>query len=69
MGELACIGIAIPEELLEEFDRLIERRAQVYGAVTLLYDHHGRLLFDKLTDLQHQYNESVMSSVHVHLDR
>jgi len=26
MGELAGIGIAIPEELLEEFDRLIERR-------------------------------------------
>ena len=26
MGELARIGIAIPEELLEEFDRLIERR-------------------------------------------
>ena len=26
MGELARIGIAISEELLEEFDRLIERR-------------------------------------------
>jgi len=26
MGELARIGIAIPQELLEEFDGLIERR-------------------------------------------
>jgi len=26
MGELARIGIAIPEELLEEFDKLIARR-------------------------------------------
>jgi CopG family nickel-responsive transcriptional regulator len=75
MGELARIGIAIPEELLAEFDRLIERRgyatrstAEVYGAVTLIYDHHARLLLDKLTDLQHQYHEAVMSSVHVHLD-
>ena len=25
MADLACIGIAIPEKLLEEFDRLIER--------------------------------------------
>ena len=89
MGELARIGIAIPEELLEEFDRLIERRgyttrseairdlirkelvdeisvspgAEVYGAVTLIYDHHARLLLDKLTDLQHQYHEAIMSSV------
>ena len=94
MGDLARIGIAIPEELLEEFDRLIERRgyatrseavrdlvrkelvdeiaaspgAEVYGAVTLIYDHHARLLLDRLTDLQHRYHEAVMSSVHVHLD-
>jgi CopG family transcriptional regulator, nickel-responsive regulator len=93
MGELARIGIAIPEELLEEFDKLIERRgyatrseavrdlvrkelvddaasptAEVYGAVTLIYDHHARLLLDELTDLQHQYHDAVMSSVHVHLD-
>ena len=26
MGELARIGIAIPEDLLEEFDRLIKKR-------------------------------------------
>ena len=94
MGELARIGIAIPEELLEEFDRLIERRgyatrseavrdlvrkelvdeiaaspnAEVYGTVTLIYDHHARLLLDKLTELQHRYHEAIISSLHVHLD-
>jgi CopG family nickel-responsive transcriptional regulator len=94
MGDLARIGIAIPEELLAEFDRLIERRgyatrseavrdlvrkeivdeiaaspnAEVYGTVTLIYDHHARLLLDKLTDIQHQYHNAIMSSVHVHLD-
>jgi len=72
MGQLSRIGIAIPEELLAEFDQLIERRgyaarsamhdlvrkelvdeieapptAEVYGAVTLVYDHHARLLLDK----------------------
>ena len=94
MGELARIGIAIPEELLEEFDRLLKRRgyttrseavrdlvrkelvdeiaaspnAEVYGTVTLIYDHHARLLLDKLTDIQHRYHDAIMSSVHVHLD-
>ena|SRR5271166_1050176 len=42
--------------------------AEVYGAVTLIYDHHAWLLLDKLTDLQHQYHEAVMPSLHVHLD-
>lgn len=94
MGELARIGIAIPGELLEEFDRLIAKRgystrseavrdlvrkelvdeisaspnAEVYGTVTLIYDHHARLLLDKLTEIQHQYHDAIMSSVHVHLD-
>jgi len=94
MGELARIGIAIPEELLEEFDKLIARRgyatrseavrdlirkemvdeisaspnAEVYGTVTLIYDHHTRLLPERLTELQHQYHAAIMSSVHIHLD-
>jgi len=94
MGELARIGITIPQELLEEFDRLIERRgyttrseavrdlvrkelvdeiaaspnAEVYGTVTLIYDHHARLLLDRLTEIQHQYHNAIISSLHVHLD-
>ncbi len=94
MAELARIGIAIPEDLLKEFDRLIEHRGystrseavrdlvrkelveeiaaspngEVYGTVTLIYDHHSRLLLDKLTDVQHRYHSAIMSSVHVHLD-
>jgi CopG family nickel-responsive transcriptional regulator len=94
MAELARIGIAIPEDLLKEFDRLIEYRgysnrseafrdmvrkelveeiaaspnAEVYGTVTLIYDHHSRLLMGKLTDIQHQYHNAILSSVHVHLD-
>jgi len=42
--------------------------AEVYGTVTLIYDHHARLPPEKLTDLQHQYHDAIMSSVHVHLD-
>ena len=94
MADLERIGIAIGEDLLGEFDKLIARRgytsrseavrdlirkemvdeisgtpnAEVYGTVTLIYDHHTRLLPEKLTELQHQYHAAIMSSVHVHLD-
>jgi len=40
----------------------------VVGAVTLIYDHHSRLLPDKLMELQHEYHEVIISTVHSHLD-
>ncbi len=40
----------------------------VVGAVTLIYDHHRRLLPDKLMELQHKYHEVIISTVHSHLD-
>jgi CopG family nickel-responsive transcriptional regulator len=42
--------------------------ASVVGAVTLIYDHHQRLLPDKLMELQHTYHEVIISTVHSHLD-
>jgi CopG family nickel-responsive transcriptional regulator len=42
--------------------------AEVFGTVTLVYDHHARLLPEKLTELQHHYHAAVLSSLHVHLD-
>ena len=40
----------------------------VVGTVTLIYDHHSRLLPDKLMELQHEYHELIISTVHSHLD-
>jgi CopG family nickel-responsive transcriptional regulator len=94
MSELSRIGVAIPEDLLEKFDKLIEQRgytnrseafrdlirnelvhevlqssdAEVFGIVTLVYNHHVRLLTEKLTEMQHQFHSSILSSLHVHLD-
>jgi CopG family transcriptional regulator, nickel-responsive regulator len=42
--------------------------AEVVGTVTLIYDHHSRLLPEKLTDIQHQHHEAIISTVHAHLD-
>lgn len=56
----------VRKELVEEISGSAD--AEVYGTVTLVYDHHARLLSEKLTELQHRYYSAVMSSVHVHLD-
>jgi CopG family transcriptional regulator, nickel-responsive regulator len=42
--------------------------AEVVGTITLIYDHHTRLLPEKLTDIQHEYHSSIISTVHAHLD-
>ncbi len=94
MGVLSRIGVAIDEDLLDKFDRLIAQRgytnrseafrdlirdelvekawespdSQVVGTVTLVYDHHVRLLNEKLTDIQHNFHRSILSTLHVHLD-
>ena len=42
--------------------------SNVVGTVTLVYDHHVRLLNEKLTDLQHSHFHHILSTLHVHLD-
>ncbi len=54
-------------------DELVERawespESQVVGTVTLVYDHHVRLLNEKLTDIQHEFHRLILSTLHVHLD-
>ncbi|MEW5949534.1 MAG: nickel-responsive transcriptional regulator NikR [Thermodesulfobacteriota bacterium] len=41
---------------------------QVIGTITSVYDHHKRELLNKLTDLQHDFHENIISSQHIHLD-
>ncbi len=36
--------------------------------LSFVYDHHTRDLARRLTDLQHDHHELVISSTHVHLD-
>jgi CopG family transcriptional regulator, nickel-responsive regulator len=56
----------IRNELIQETWQSSE--SEVFGTVTLVYDHHVRLLTDKLTELQHKYFAAIVSTVHVHLD-
>jgi CopG family nickel-responsive transcriptional regulator len=54
-------------------DELVEKawespESHVVGTVTLVYDHHVRMLNEKLTDIQHDHHHNVLSTLHVHLD-
>jgi CopG family transcriptional regulator, nickel-responsive regulator len=47
---------------------VLSPNADVVGTVTLIYDHHSRLLPEKLADIQHQHHAEIISTVHAHLD-
>ncbi|MDR2151593.1 MAG: nickel-responsive transcriptional regulator NikR [Helicobacteraceae bacterium] len=45
-----------------------DEAAEVFGNLTLIYDHHQRELNAKMIDLAHNSAMNVMCSTHVHLD-
>ena len=54
-------------------DRLVEHRQEmedrdVVGSITLVYDHHRSHVQRTLTDLQHHHLNTIVSTLHVHLD-
>ena len=55
----------IRQELVKEEWR---EGGEVVGAITLVYDHHKRELVNKLTDIQHDFQGTIISTQHIHLD-
>lgn len=54
-------------------DRLVRERtaatdATVVGTVTLIFDHHAHGITEKLTEVQHEHHDLVVSTSHAHLD-
>jgi CopG family nickel-responsive transcriptional regulator len=41
---------------------------EVAGAITLVYDHHRKDLVGRLTDIQHDAHDLILSTQHIHLD-
>ncbi len=41
---------------------------EIAGAIILIYDHHRRELLNKITDIQHDFQKSIISAQHIHLD-
>ncbi|MFO0892162.1 MAG: nickel-responsive transcriptional regulator NikR [Isosphaeraceae bacterium] len=53
---------ALIEEVIDRED------AEAMGVVTLIYDHHAGRIAERLTDLQHEHLNRVVTTTHVHLD-
>jgi CopG family nickel-responsive transcriptional regulator len=60
-----AIGDLIRENLIKK--EWVEGK-EVVGAITLVYNHHRRELVNRLTDVEHDFHQLIISSQHVHLD-
>jgi CopG family transcriptional regulator, nickel-responsive regulator len=45
-----------------------DENKETVGTITFVYDHHIRDLTRKLTDIQHRFQQIILSGMHVHLD-
>jgi CopG family nickel-responsive transcriptional regulator len=45
-----------------------ETNKEVSGVISIVYDHHKRELVDKIVDIQHDYQDIIIASQHIHLD-
>ncbi len=68
-------GYANRSEALRDIarDYLVRRRwempdEEVVGTITLIYDHHVSGVEQKLTEVQHDAQATVVCNTHVHLD-
>lgn len=41
---------------------------EIAGTITLVYDHHKRNVQALLTDIQHEHQDVIIATLHVHLD-
>jgi CopG family nickel-responsive transcriptional regulator len=56
------------QSLITESKWVCDKKGLGVGAIALVYDHGSKGLADELTDIQHHFEQSICSSMHVHLD-
>ena len=55
------------QSLITESKWMCEKMGTAIGVIAMVYDHHVKGLDEELTDIQHQFEEAICSSMHVHL--
>jgi CopG family nickel-responsive transcriptional regulator len=40
----------------------------VIGVISMVYDHHQSKLQEKVTEIQHEYHDQIVSATHIHMD-
>jgi CopG family nickel-responsive transcriptional regulator len=61
-----AIADMVREQLVSHYSH--QGNEPVAGTITLVYDHHKRNIQTLLTDIQHDHNELIVATMHVHLD-
>jgi CopG family nickel-responsive transcriptional regulator len=61
-----AIADMIRDSLVEHRQKFVSE--EIAGTITLVYDHHKHNLQSVLTDIQHDHEDVIISTVHVHLD-
>ncbi len=49
-------------------DAVAQDDSPTLGVLTLVYDHHAGRIGERLTELQHEHIDRVVTTTHVHLD-
>lgn len=49
-------------------DAVTQDDAEAVGVLTLIYDHHASRVAERLTEIQHEHLEQIVTTTHVHLD-
>jgi CopG family nickel-responsive transcriptional regulator len=68
-------GYATRSEALRDLirDALIQQKIETQneiealGSLTLVYDHHARNLAQEMGEIQHQFDENILSVMHLHV--
>ncbi len=61
-----AVADMVSDHLVEHLGE--EGNHEIAGTITLVYDHHKRNVQALLTDIQHDHQEVILSTLHVHLD-
>lgn len=61
---------AIRDLIREDLTKKVwQENKVVAGIIALVYNHHRWGMADRLTDIQHDYHHSILSTQHIHLDQ
>jgi len=56
----------IRKEIVES--AIKQEECEVIGTLTIMYDHHEGNILEKLIHLEHQHNDEISFTTHIHID-
>ena len=54
---------------IAEYKWLESEKGEIVGVVNVIYDHNVRGISDAIIDLQHEFLENIMTTLHIHLSK